>query len=294
MILGLQKAIPRDNETIFLSALAIYVKVLDGYERLCAPGVNPTEAHDRDVTADSEEEEHKEDISRVTKRAGPSLLSQMTTSLQDRKSTSITFLGSHAMTLTHHTSHHCLLPCSLFLRIFHKTSKQQRHHSSTPQCSHSSLSLSGSASYQDEPLILTTSLPATTLPCTKRSTPSISERSSLSLVAQGLPKWLKHMATGFLCGIRLSRQCSSSLSTEPQNSETMATTSHNSSPHSNHHYIPGSSSTTMWCETVLPSVAISCSPISPGSLTSTSFISRSQVLPQEAIQKDAVRTLVQV
>ena len=63
MILGLQKAIPRDNETIFLSALAIYIKVLDGYERLCAPGVNPTEAHDRDVTADSEEEEHKEDIS---------------------------------------------------------------------------------------------------------------------------------------------------------------------------------------------------------------------------------------
>ena len=198
------------------------------------------------------------------------------------------------MTLTHHTSHHCLLPRSLFLRIFHETSKQQKHHSSTPQCSHSSLRLSGSASYQDEPLILTTSLPATTLPHTKRSTPSISERSSLSLVAQGPPKWLKHMATGFLCGIRLSRQCSSSLSTEPQNSETMAATSHNSSPHLNHHYIPGSSSTTVWCKTVLPSVAISCSPISPSSLTSTSFISRSQVLPQEAIQKDAVRTPVQV
>ena len=32
MILKLQKVIPRDNETIFLSALAIYVKVLDGYE----------------------------------------------------------------------------------------------------------------------------------------------------------------------------------------------------------------------------------------------------------------------
>ena len=218
----------------------------------------------------------------------------MTTSLQDRKSTSITSLGSHATTLTHHTSHHHLPPCSLFLRIFHETSKQQRHHSSTPQCSHSSLSLSGSASYQDEPLILTTSLPATTLPCMKRSAPSILERSSLLLVAQGPPKQLKHMATGFLHGIRLSRQCSSSSSTEPQNSETMAITSHNSSPHLNHRYIPGSSSTTVQCETVLPSVAISCSPISPSSPTSMSFISRSQVLPQEAIQKDAVRTPVQV
>lgn len=68
MILKLQKAIPRDDETIFLSALAIYIKVLDGYEQLCVPGVNPTGACDRDVTADSEEEECKEDISQVTKR----------------------------------------------------------------------------------------------------------------------------------------------------------------------------------------------------------------------------------
>ena len=31
-ILELQKAIPRDDETTYLSALAVYVKVLDGYE----------------------------------------------------------------------------------------------------------------------------------------------------------------------------------------------------------------------------------------------------------------------
>ena len=37
-ILELQKAIPRDDETTYLSALTVYVKVLDGYERICAPG----------------------------------------------------------------------------------------------------------------------------------------------------------------------------------------------------------------------------------------------------------------
>ena len=67
-ILELQKAILRDDETIFLSALAIYVKVLDRYEWLCAPGVNPTGACDRDVTADSKEEKHEEDISQMTKQ----------------------------------------------------------------------------------------------------------------------------------------------------------------------------------------------------------------------------------
>ena len=67
-ILELQEAIPRDDETIFLSALAIYVKVLDGYEQLHAPGVNPTGARDRDVTADSDKEDREEDVSQVTKR----------------------------------------------------------------------------------------------------------------------------------------------------------------------------------------------------------------------------------
>ena len=198
------------------------------------------------------------------------------------------------MTLTHHPSHHRLLPCSLYSRIFRETSKWQRHLSSTPRCSHSSLSLSGSASFQGEPSISTTSLPATTLPCMKKSAPSVLVRSSLLSVAQGPPKWLKHMATGFLHGIRRSKQRSLSSSTEPPNSETTAVTSLSSSPHSNHHCIPGSSSTTAWCETVLPSVATSCSPTSPSSPTSTSFISRSWVFPQEAIQKDAARTPVQV
>ena len=55
--------IPKDNETIFHSALAVYVKVLDGYEQLRTSGVNPTGAYNRDVTADSEGEEHEEDVS---------------------------------------------------------------------------------------------------------------------------------------------------------------------------------------------------------------------------------------
>ena len=66
-ILELQEAIPKDDETIFCSALAVYVKVLDGYERLRTPGVNPTGTRDRDVTADSEGEEREEDVSRATK-----------------------------------------------------------------------------------------------------------------------------------------------------------------------------------------------------------------------------------
>ena len=128
----------------------------------------------------------------------------------------------------------------------------------------------------------------------KKSALSISVRSSLSSVTQGPPKRLKHMATGFLHGIRQLKQHSLSLSTEPPNSETMAITSLSSSPHLNHHCIPGSSSMTTQCETVLPSVATFCSPTLPSSPTSTSFISRSWVFPQEAIQKDAVRTPVQV
>ena len=68
VILELQEAIPRDDETIFLSALTIYVKVLDGYEQLRAPGVNPTGACDRDITADSNKEDREEDVSRATKR----------------------------------------------------------------------------------------------------------------------------------------------------------------------------------------------------------------------------------
>ena len=63
VILELQEAIPRDDETIFLSALAVYIKVLDGYEQLHTPGVNLTGAHDRDVTADSDKEDREEDVS---------------------------------------------------------------------------------------------------------------------------------------------------------------------------------------------------------------------------------------
>ena len=37
-ILELQRAIPRDDETTYLSVLTVYVKVLDGYERIHAPG----------------------------------------------------------------------------------------------------------------------------------------------------------------------------------------------------------------------------------------------------------------
>ena len=37
-ILELQREIPRDDETTYLSALAAYVKVLDGYKRICTPG----------------------------------------------------------------------------------------------------------------------------------------------------------------------------------------------------------------------------------------------------------------
>ena len=198
------------------------------------------------------------------------------------------------MTPTRHTSCRRLPPCSLFLRIFHETSKRQRHRSSTPRCSHSSLSLSGSASSQDAPSISTTSLPATTQPHMKRSAPSVSVRSSLLSAAQGPLKRLKRTATGFQRGIRPSKQRSLSLSTEPPNLGTMAATSLNSSPHSNHHCIPGSSSMTKRCETALPSITTSYSPISPTSPTSTSFISRSWVLPREPIQKDAVETPVQV
>ena len=89
---------------------------------------------------------------------------------------------------------------------------------------------------------------------------------------------------------RLLKQCSLSSSTDPPNLGTMAAISLNSSPHSNHHCIPGSSSMTERCKTTLPSVTTSYSPISPTSLTSTSFISRSQELPRGPIQKDVVET----
>ena len=62
-ILELQEVIPKDDETIFCFVLAVYVKVVDGYERLHTPGVNPTGTHNRDVTADSEGEECEEDVS---------------------------------------------------------------------------------------------------------------------------------------------------------------------------------------------------------------------------------------
>ena len=119
-------------------------------------------------------------------------------------------------------------------------------------------------------------------------------RLSLSSAAQGPLKWLKHTATGFRHGIRPSKQRSLSSSTDPPNLGTMTAISLNSSPHSNHHCIPGSSSMTKWCETMLLSVATSYSPISLTSLTSTSFISRGWELPQGPIQKDTVETPVQV
>ena len=38
VILELQRVIPRDDETTYLSALAVYIKVLDGYEQIHTPG----------------------------------------------------------------------------------------------------------------------------------------------------------------------------------------------------------------------------------------------------------------
>ena len=60
-ILELQKAIPQDNKSPFLSALTVYVKVLDGYEQICTPGGDPEGDHDRGESADPEQDEQEED-----------------------------------------------------------------------------------------------------------------------------------------------------------------------------------------------------------------------------------------
>ena len=60
-ILELQEAIPQDNKGTFLSALTVYVKVLDGYERICTPGGIPEGDYDRGESADPEWDEQEED-----------------------------------------------------------------------------------------------------------------------------------------------------------------------------------------------------------------------------------------
>ena len=67
-ILELQKAIPRDDETTYLSALAVYVKVLEGYERISAPGGQEETDRVRAETAEPERDDRQEDAARATKQ----------------------------------------------------------------------------------------------------------------------------------------------------------------------------------------------------------------------------------
>ena len=60
-ILELQKAIPQDDETTYLSALAVYVKVLDGYKRIRAPGGQEETDRVQAGTAEPERDDRQED-----------------------------------------------------------------------------------------------------------------------------------------------------------------------------------------------------------------------------------------
>ena len=66
-ILELQKAIPQDNNTTYLSALTVYVKVLNGYKRIHAPGGEPERDCVRGESADPRQDKHEEDTAQVTK-----------------------------------------------------------------------------------------------------------------------------------------------------------------------------------------------------------------------------------
>ena len=67
-ILELQKAIPRDDETTYLSALAVYVKVFDRYERIHTPGGQEETDRVQAETAEPERDDRQEDTARATKR----------------------------------------------------------------------------------------------------------------------------------------------------------------------------------------------------------------------------------
>ena len=67
-ILELQMAIPRDDKTTYLSALTVYIKVLDRYERIRAPGGQEETDRVRAETAEPEQDDHQEDAAQATKR----------------------------------------------------------------------------------------------------------------------------------------------------------------------------------------------------------------------------------
>ena len=66
-ILELQRAIPRDDETTYLSVLAVYVKVLDGYERIRALGGQEETDQVQAETAEPKQDDCQEDTARATK-----------------------------------------------------------------------------------------------------------------------------------------------------------------------------------------------------------------------------------
>ena len=67
-ILELQRAIPRDDETTYLSALTVYIKVLDRYERIRALGGQEETDRVRAETAEPEQDDRQEDAAQATKR----------------------------------------------------------------------------------------------------------------------------------------------------------------------------------------------------------------------------------
>ena len=67
-ILELQRAIPRDDKTTYLSALAVYVKVLDRYEQIRALGGQEETDRVRAETAEPKWDNRQEDTTRATKR----------------------------------------------------------------------------------------------------------------------------------------------------------------------------------------------------------------------------------
>ena len=67
-ILELQRAIPQDDKTTYLSVLMVYVKVLDGYKQICIPGGQEERDRDQAETAVPSRDVHEEDATQVTKR----------------------------------------------------------------------------------------------------------------------------------------------------------------------------------------------------------------------------------
>ena len=67
-ILELQEVILQDNKSTFLSVLAVYVKVLNGYKWINTPGGVPEGDCDRGESADPEWDKQEEDTAQVTKQ----------------------------------------------------------------------------------------------------------------------------------------------------------------------------------------------------------------------------------